>query len=102
MEADSGIEIKELRVDGGATVNNLLMQFQSDLLNTAVVRPRITETTALGAAYLAGLATGYWSSIDEIQQQWQIERKFVSGMEEEKRQSLSSGWAKAVKAAMSY
>lgn len=102
MEADSGIEIKELRVDGGATVNNLLMQFQSDLLNTAVVRPRITETTALGAAYLAGLATGYWSSIDEIQQQWQIERKFVSGMEEEKRQNLSSGWAKAVKAAMSY
>jgi len=102
MEADSGIEIKELRVDGGATVNNLLMQFQSDLLNTAVVRPRITETTALGAAYLAGLATGYWSSIDEIQQQWQIERKFVPGMEEEKRQSLSSGWAKAVKAAMSY
>ena len=102
MEADSGIEIKELRVDGGATVNNLLMQFQSDLLNTAVVRPRITETTALGAAYLAGLATGYWSSIDEIQQQWQIERKFVSGMEEEKRQSLSSGWSKAVKAAMSY
>lgn len=102
MEADSGIEIKELRVDGGATVNNLLMQFQSDLLNTAVVRPRITETTALGAAYLAGLATGYWSSIDEIQQQWQIERKFVSGMDEEKRQSLSSGWAKAVKAAMSY
>lgn len=102
MEADSGIEIKELRVDGGATVNNLLMQFQSDLLNTAVVRPRITETTALGAAYLAGLATGYWSSIDEIQQQWQIERKFVSGMEEDKRESLSSGWAKAVKAAMSY
>lgn len=102
MEADSGIEIKELRVDGGATVNNLLMQFQSDLLNTAVVRPRITETTALGAAYLAGLATGYWSSIDEIQQQWQIERKFVSGMEEEKRESLRSGWAKAVKAAMSY
>ncbi len=102
MEADSGIEIKELRVDGGATVNNLLMQFQSDLLNTAVVRPRITETTALGAAYLAGLATGYWSSIDEIQQQWQIERKFVSGMEEEIRENLSSGWAKAVKAAMSY
>ncbi len=102
MEADSGIEIKELRVDGGATVNNILMQFQSDLLNTAVVRPRITETTALGAAYLAGLATGYWSSIDEIQQQWQVERKFVSGMEEEKRQGLSSGWAKAVKAAMSY
>jgi glycerol kinase len=102
MEADSGIEIKELRVDGGATVNNLLMQFQSDLLNTAVVRPRITETTALGAAYLAGLATGYWSSIDEIQEQWQVDRKFESSMDEQKRESLMNGWKKAVKAAMSY
>lgn len=102
MEADSGIEIKELRVDGGATVNNLLMQFQSDLLNTAVVRPRITETTALGAAYLAGLATGFWNSVDELQEQWQIEKKFVPDMDEEKRMSLISGWIKAVKAAMSY
>ncbi len=102
MEADSGIDIKELRVDGGATVNNLLMQFQSDLLNTAVVRPRITETTALGAAYLAGLATGYWSSIDEIQEQWQVDRKFESSMDEEKRESLMNGWKKAVKAAQSY
>jgi glycerol kinase len=102
MEADSGIEIKELRVDGGATVNNLLMQFQSDLLNTAVVRPRITETTALGAAYLAGLATGFWNSVDELQEQWQIEKKFVPDMEEEKRKELTIGWAKAVKAAMSY
>ena len=102
MEADSGIEIKELRVDGGATVNNILMQFQSDLLNTAVVRPHITETTALGAAYLAGLATGYWKSIDEIQQQWQIEKKFVANMEDEKRESLMKGWKKAVNAAMSY
>ena len=102
MEADSGIEIKELRVDGGATVNNILMQFQSDLLNTAVVRPRITETTALGAAYLAGLATGYWNSVDEIQQQWQIEKKFTSQMEEDKRESLMKGWKKAVHAAMSY
>ena len=102
MEADSGIEIKELRVDGGATVNNLLMQFQSDLLNTAVVRPRITETTALGAAYLAGLATGFWNSVDELQEQWQIERKFEPDMEEEKRKELTIGWAKAVKAAMSY
>jgi glycerol kinase len=102
MEADSGIEIKELRVDGGATVNNLLMQFQSDLLNTAVVRPRITETTALGAAYLAGLATGYWNSIDEIQEQWQVDRKFESSMDEEKRESLMNGWKKAVKAAQTY
>lgn len=102
MEADAGIEIKELRVDGGATVNNLLMQFQSDLLNTAVVRPRITETTALGAAYLAGLATGYWNSIDEIQEQWQVDRKFESSMDEEKRATLMNGWNKAVKAAQSF
>lgn len=102
MEADSGIEIKELRVDGGATVNNELMQFQSDVLNTAVVRPKVTETTALGAAYLAGLATGYWNNIDELQQQWQIDRKFESKMDDNKRNSLYEGWLKAVKAAMSY
>jgi glycerol kinase len=102
MEADSGISIKELRVDGGATVNNILMQFQSDILNTIVVRPQITETTALGAAYLAGLATGYWSSIDEIQQQWKVDRKFEPAMEKNEAEALLAGWAKAVKAAMSY
>jgi glycerol kinase len=102
MEADSGISIKELRVDGGATVNNILMQFQSDILNTIVVRPKITETTALGAAYLAGLATGYWSSIDEIQQQWKVDRKFEPAMEKNEAEALLAGWAKAVKAAMSY
>ncbi len=102
MEADSGIEIKELRVDGGATVNNVLMQFQSDLLNTIVVRPQITETTALGAAYLAGLATGYWNSVDELQQQWKADKKFEPQMNDETRDALQSGWARAVKAAMSY
>ena len=102
MEADSGIEIKELRVDGGATVNNVLMQFQSDLLNTMVVRPQITETTALGAAYLAGLATGYWNSVDELQQQWQVDRKFESNMKEETRTELYNGWLKAVKTAQTY
>lgn len=102
MEADAGIEIKELRVDGGATVNNTLMQFQSDVLNTTVVRPKITETTALGAAYLAGLATGYWNSIDELQKQWQIDRKFESHMDEDTRKTLYEGWLKAVKAAMSF
>ena len=102
MEADSGIEIKELRVDGGATVNNVLMQFQSDLLNTMVVRPQITETTALGAAYLAGLATGYWNSVHELQQQWQVDRKFESNMKEETRTELYNGWLKAVKAAQTY
>lgn len=102
MEADAGIEIKELRVDGGATVNNTLMQFQSDVLNTIVVRPKVTETTALGAAYLAGLATGYWNSIDELQQQWQVDRKFESSMTDETRTALYNGWLKAVKAAQTF
>lgn len=102
MEADAGISIAELRVDGGATVNNLLMQFQSDVLHTNVVRPQITETTALGAAYLAGLATGYWSSIDEIQQQWKVDRRFEPTLDEDKRIALYAGWLKAVKAAQSF
>ncbi len=101
MEADSGISIKELRVDGGATANNLLMQFQSDILNTKVLRPKITETTALGAAYLAGLAVGYWKSIDEIQQQWQIDKNFVPSMDESRRNELKTGWQKAVNTTIS-
>lgn len=98
MEADSGISIKELRVDGGATANNLLMQFQSDMLDTRVIRPKIIETTAMGAAYLAGLAVGYWKDMDEIQKQWQVDRVFVSEMTEVKRNQLSKGWQRAVKA----
>lgn len=98
MEADSGISIKELRVDGGATANNLLMQFQSDMLDTRVIRPKIIETTAMGAAYLAGLAVGYWKDMDEIQKQWQVDRVFVSEMAEVKRNQLSKGWQRAVKA----
>ena len=74
MQADAGIEIKEVRVDGGATVNNELMQFQADVINTDVIRPGITETTALGAAYLAGLAVGFWSGLDELKQYWQIDK----------------------------
>lgn len=102
MEADSGIAIKELRVDGGATANNLLMQFQSDLLNTKVVRPTIIETTALGAAYLAGLAVGYWNSLEDIQQQWQMERTFSPAMTDLKRTELSNGWKQAVNAAVEW
>ena len=102
MEADSGISIKELRVDGGATANNLLMQFQSDILNTIVIRPKIIETTAMGAAYLAGLAIGFWSSTEEIQKQWQVDRKFEPSMQDVKRQELTQGWGKAVKAAKAY
>ena len=99
MEKDSGIEIRELRVDGGATVNNSLMQFQSDLLQASVIRPKITETTALGAAYLAGLAVKYWKNMEEIRTQWQIERTFVPLMPENETESLIKGWYRAVKAA---
>jgi glycerol kinase len=74
MEADAGLQIGELRVDGGATANDLLMQFQADVLGVRVIRPAITEVTAIGAAYLAGLAVGYWQSVDELQQQWQVKQ----------------------------
>jgi glycerol kinase len=100
MEADAGIAIKELRVDGGATANNLLMQFQSDLLHTNVIRPTTVETTALGAAYLAGLATGYWSSTDEIQQLWQKDRIFMPTISQENKALLSEGWKKAIVATL--
>jgi glycerol kinase len=101
MEADSGISISELRVDGGAAGNNLLMQFQCDVLNAKVIRPTITETTALGAAYLAGLAVGFWKSTDELQKQWQIGQEFDPDITEEKRAGLTKGWHKAVNAALS-
>ena len=100
MEADSGIELKTLRVDGGAVHNNFLMAFQSDLLNVPVERPVISETTALGAAYLAGLAVGYWQSQDEIRTQWAIDRSFKPVMDEETRTKLYDGWKKAVNATM--
>jgi glycerol kinase len=102
MEADAGIAIKELRVDGGATINNVLMQFQSDVLKVDVVRPKVYETTALGAAYLAGLATGYWQSVEEIQQQWQVDAKFSPAMTTEKLNDLQKGWHRAVKAAIAW
>ncbi len=102
MEADSGISIKELRVDGGATANNLLMQFQADILNTKVIRPRVTETTALGAAYLAGLAVGFWKSIGEIQDQWQEDIAFDPAMMEEERTALKKGWQRAVRSAIAW
>ena len=102
MEKDSGIEIKELRVDGGATVNNNLMQFQSDLLQASVIRPKITETTALGAAYLAGIAVNYWNGIDGIKEQWQIDKTFVPVMPPERRETLIKGWHRAVRAAESW
>lgn len=99
MNADAGIAIKELRVDGGATVNNLLMQFQSDMIDCKVVRPKITETTAAGAAYLAGLAIGFWKDLEEIQQYWKEEKTFQPAVQNEVRQKEVRKWSKAVKAA---
>ena len=102
MEADAGMNIRELRVDGGATANNHLMQFQADILDTKVVRPHITETTALGAAYLAGLAVGFWDSIDTIASQWQVDQTFSPGMDKEQRTRLTKGWKRAIKAAQAW
>lgn len=102
MEADSGITIKELRVDGGATANDLLMQFQSDILGVNVERPVITETTALGAAYLAGLAVKFWNSIDDIQHQRRVDKKFSTHMDVATAEKLLHGWKKAVAAAVAW
>jgi glycerol kinase len=102
MESDSLIKLKTLRVDGGAVKNNLLMEFQSDILNVPVERTKVSETTALGAAYLAGLAVGFWESQEEISKQWATDRKFIPKMSEEQRDSLYNGWKKAVKAAMTF
>ncbi|MER3319842.1 MAG: glycerol kinase GlpK [Allomuricauda sp.] len=98
MEADSGISIKELRVDGGATVNDMLMQFQADVLNTVTVRPKVVETTVMGAAYLAGLAVGYWESPEEIQDIWQTDVHFNPTKEREAINEGIKGWYKAIKA----
>lgn len=102
MISDSGIHLKSLRVDGGAVSNDFLMQFQSDILGVNVDRPVVTETTALGAAYLAGLAVGYWDSVEEIATQWQVERTFTSQMPAEERERLYDGWKKAVAATRMY
>jgi glycerol kinase len=96
MEKDSGIDVRELRVDGGAAANDLLMQFQSDILQTPTVRPSVTETTALGAAYLAGLACGYWDSPEEIDAQWAVDRRFTPELEEDEARRLRRGWSRAL------
>jgi len=101
MEADAQTDIKELRVDGGATANNLLLQFQADILSAKVVRPQITETTAIGAAYLAGLAVGLWKNTDEIQSQWQVDRTFVADGSYD-AESAIRGWHKAVETAKTF
>lgn len=102
MEADAGIRIRELRVDGGATVNNQLMQFQSDLLNCNVIRPKNTETTALGAAYLAGLAVGFWKNTEEISTRWEVEQAFSPSLDENRRHELVTGWRRAVNATIAW
>lgn len=96
MQEDSGIELKLLKVDGGAVANNFLMQFQSDILNVPVERPQVIETTALGAAYLAGLAVGFWQGEEDIADNWQLDRQFTPQMSQAEREYLYSGWKKAV------
>jgi glycerol kinase len=96
MEKDSSKPTQELRVDGGATANNFLMQFQSDLLNCEIKRPKIIETTALGAAFLAGLAVGFWKNQEELQKLWQPDKTFSPAMEDGKRKKLVHFWHKAV------
>ncbi|MEB2298389.1 glycerol kinase GlpK [Lysinibacillus xylanilyticus] len=102
MEVDANIPLTKLRVDGGAVANNFLMQFQSDLLNVPVDRPVINETTALGAAYLAGLAVGFWNSTDEISKYWNLDRQFTPNMDDSHREEIYAGWKKAVAAAQAF
>ncbi|MBR5299629.1 MAG: glycerol kinase GlpK [Bacteroidales bacterium] len=101
MQKDAGVTLKELKVDGGASRNNLLMQFQADILGTSVIRPTVTETTALGAAYLAGLAVGYWGSIDHIKSQWGVDTAFKPLASQERVEDLKAGWADAIKRTLS-
>ena len=102
MQKDAGITLAELRVDGGATANDLLMQFQADVLGVPVVRPQVLETTALGAAYLAGLAVGYWKSVEEIAANWRVDRRFEPSMPRERVAELRAGWEKAVSRAKAW
>ena len=99
MEQDTGEKLRELRVDGGASANNFLMQFQADIMGCTIRRPMIRETTALGAAYLAGLATGVWKDLEDIRSQWTLDRLYQPEMEEETRAKLLAGWSKAVERA---
>jgi len=96
MEQDADVPLQALRVDGGAAVNDFLMQFQADVLNVPVERPGVTETTALGAAYLAGLAAGVWQSLDNLRAQWRVDRRFEPAMNEARRRELLAGWRRAV------
>src|SRR5437763_695342 len=102
MQKDTGCAVHEVRADGGAARNDLLMQFQADLLGVPVIRPKVTETTALGAAYLAGLAVGFWGSLDEIAAQWQAERRFEPAMPAAEREARMARWQRAVERSRSW
>lgn len=102
MEADAGISLKTLRVDGGVVANDFLMQFQADMLDVPVERPVINETTALGAAYLAGLAVGFWRDCSEINTHWNLDRRFEPEMQLAERDRLYAGWKKAIQAAIAF
>jgi glycerol kinase len=102
MKADSGIQLQALRADGGAAANDLLMQLQADLVGVPVQRPAVTETTALGAAYLAGLAVDYWSGLDEVAAQWQVDAEFLPAMSADQRNALYAGWQRAVERARNW
>ncbi len=96
MEQDSGVTLKALKVDGGMVYNNTLMQFQSDILGVPVIRPKVAETTSLGAAYAAGLATGFWSNIEDLRQNWQVDHTWEPSLEESKRAATYRNWKRAV------
>ncbi len=96
MEADSGVSLRSLKVDGGATANNFLMQLQADILGAEVIRPKILETTSLGAAYAAGLAVGFWDDLDSLRGNWQVGRSWQPHMDEESRAAGYAGWKRAV------
>src|SRR5699024_1088701 len=102
MQSDSGIEIKELRVDGGATQNDLLMQFQADILGIPIIRPEILETTAMGAAYLAGLAVGFWDDIEELKKHWKVDKRVEPQMDRSEAKRLTKQWHRAVKRSKSW
>jgi glycerol kinase len=102
MRKDSGVALTSLRVDGGMAVNNLLMQFQADVLDVPVVRPKVTETTALGAAYASGLAVGFWKDFEHLRSCWREDRTWTPQMASDKRATLLSGWGKAVERSMEW
>ena len=97
MEADSGIQLTSLRVDGGASANDFLMQTQADIIGAPVTRPKCIETTAMGAAYLAGLAVGYWKNCEELEENWAVDQTFEPAISEEERQTKIKGWNRAVR-----